>query len=54
MVPPRSFTRGLVEEINMEALGYVTTFVVTAIVAMAALLVREIPGITRYLRIRQM
>jgi hypothetical protein len=43
------------EEINMEALGYVTSFVVIAIVAAAAvLLVRGIPSITRYLRIRRM
>jgi hypothetical protein len=39
----------------MEALGYVISFVVTAIVATAAVLVvREVPSITRYLRIRRM
>jgi hypothetical protein len=39
----------------MEAPGYLTSFVVTAIVATAGvLLVRGIPSITRYLRIRRM
>jgi hypothetical protein len=39
----------------METLGYVTSFLVTAVVATAAvLLVRGIPTITRYLRIRRM
>ena len=39
----------------MEALGYLTTFVVTALVATAAVLVvRALPSITHYLRIRRM
>jgi hypothetical protein len=39
----------------MEALGYATSFVFTAIVAMGAVvLVRGIPSIARYLRIRRM
>jgi len=39
----------------MEALGYATSFIATAIVATATvLLVRGIPSITRYLRIRRM
>jgi Family of unknown function (DUF6893) len=39
----------------MEALGYVASFVATAIVATAiVLLVRGIPSITRYLHIRRM
>ena len=39
----------------MEAVGYVASFIVTAILATAAVLVvRAIPSVTHYLRIRRM